>query len=189
MTIPSQPHRGIAGFALAAALLFWPPTVRQTLWQLRDYPVALVRRGEDWRGAVAWIDDRADRDDPVMVDAGLIEAHSWQSGQRPAATATQRIYLTYPVRGPYRLKQPAWPVRFPQTLVKHRTSRPSRASSRRFWIFRRPPERIDLAPERIDLAPLAPTRVVRFGGLTVAQQAGGDAPLGNGGGRRGANKR
>ncbi|MEM9588242.1 MAG: hypothetical protein AAGA03_13250 [Planctomycetota bacterium] len=65
-------------------------------------PPTLVRRGEGWREAVGYVQARTKAGDQFWVDAGLIEAQPILTGSMPAGENADQ-YLTYPVRGPYRL--------------------------------------------------------------------------------------
>ena len=146
------------GVALAAACV-----IGALLWQqgivarLTSFPRPLVHRGEDWRGAVAWVNARRQRAEPVYVDAGLIEARRFWS-QRVTSeheggdfrlSEDQRAYLSYPLLGPYRIEnsaavQPVAPHLPPEALVSAEWSESDRehARARRaeavFVISRRP---------------------------------------------------
>jgi mannosyltransferase len=90
------------------------------LSQLKMHPVALVTRGEDWRGAMAWIQANAEPDANLYLDAGLIESqYRNESGtgqsfpvpmivsmsspgtETPPTELTR--YISFPLQGPYRL--------------------------------------------------------------------------------------
>lgn len=129
--------------------LLWQQRTAIRLWH---DPTSLVRRGEDWRGAVAWIHSAGQNSEPVYVDAGLIESRVYlaASGKPgPVLTESQRRYLCYPVLGPYRIEppqraQPILPSLPPQALVGHRPSTPSEAGDRN---ARDPHARNDLPAE------------------------------------------
>lgn len=56
-------------------------------------------RGEDWRGAAAYVAAHRRGDEPVLLDPGLIEARRLLASGDPAALK----YLAYPLSGPYNL--------------------------------------------------------------------------------------
>ncbi len=98
--IPSM----VAGLLSAAVIVIGLADQQGLLVRLSDYPVALVTRGEDWRGAVDWVRSNAHPSDEVFLHSGMIEA--------PMAIAdpllkqlspTQIEYLQFPTRGPYDL--------------------------------------------------------------------------------------
>ena len=66
----------------------------------------VVRRGEDWRGASAWLGERLDAGERVYLMSGLIEAPRYlERGWRPReeTTSEELEYLRFPLLGPYRL--------------------------------------------------------------------------------------
>jgi len=63
--------------------------------------VALVRRGEDWRGASQFLGSHFDGR-PVRLLPGLIETNRLLDSTGEAATDAQ-AYLSFPFRGPYRV--------------------------------------------------------------------------------------
>ncbi|MGI9474818.1 MAG: hypothetical protein ACR2NZ_25025, partial [Rubripirellula sp.] len=84
---------------------------QRTIQQLTRYPVALVVRGEDWRGAIKWIAEHSTVDDRVLVDAGLIEGHAWiRADLLLAENELKRDYLTLPASGPYFTGRQQFPV-------------------------------------------------------------------------------
>ena len=110
----SFPHPTV-GTALAtiigAILILGLGTQQRTLPRLHQYPVALVVRGEDWRGAVEQINGTNDSAQQLLLDSGLIEGRSWITPDLfQPKKKRQREYLEFPVRGPYRTQLPAIPV-------------------------------------------------------------------------------
>jgi hypothetical protein len=94
----------VAAFAVAV-LVIGLARHQGTLARLPHYPVNLAIRGENWRGAVAWINSHATRGDRLYLDSGLIEAIALANSPQPfthAIPPDQREYLSYPLRGPYR---------------------------------------------------------------------------------------
>ena len=70
--------------------------------QLLHYPVALVSRGEDWRGAIDWVRSHANPRDSIYLESGLIE---WG---RNLPTGEKHIeYYLFPFSGPYQPNQKA----------------------------------------------------------------------------------
>lgn len=111
--------------------LAWQQGTAVGLWRL---PGPLVRRGEDWRGAAAWIRSVRHRDDPVYVDAGLIESTLYLSPSaeaEPRLTAAQREYLSYPLRGPYRVQDPQHVEPIARNLPRETWTRTDSAGTRR----------------------------------------------------------
>lgn len=83
--------------AMLAILLVEQGSVRA--WREGTWPAAV--RGEDWRGAVQWINSQIDPEEPVVVfcASNLIEG----AGKVPA-DAAMREYLTLPLRSIYRVE-------------------------------------------------------------------------------------
>ncbi len=65
----------------------------------------LAIRGEDWRGAIAWVKKQKGRNESVWLDSGLIEARIFAQPYHAdlAPSQLQWQYFTFPVRGPYAL--------------------------------------------------------------------------------------
>ena len=96
---------------MAAVMVLGIGIQQQTLSRLHHYPVALVKRGEDWRNAIEWLQRESEEDSQILLNAGLIENQTWIApalfeGRNDA----KREYLTFPVRGPYRLNRDVFPV-------------------------------------------------------------------------------
>ena len=96
-----------AGWTLVTGSLLvgWLGFRQSTFESLARRPSAVVRRGEDWRGAVRWVNRRLNSGDRLLVDAGLIEATAYLKRgvtPRPGTTSDQLRYLCFPVLGPYR---------------------------------------------------------------------------------------
>lgn len=96
--------RGLAvAFATVAVggLMFSQGTLQQ--WIRGDGMV--VRRGEDWRGAVELLQQHRQAGDPVLVAAELLESR-WLNhppGDEGAVGSEVRQYLSYPLRSVYRV--------------------------------------------------------------------------------------
>jgi hypothetical protein len=133
--------RRLITWGLAAGLIVGLAYRQETLDPLTDLRWPLVRRGEDWRSAVAWLQSHHPADRVVAVDSGLIEA---QAIARAAglplavhASPADQEYLTYPLRGPYRFTGRMVPV---ANLGEAIRSWPAAAV-----ISRRPLSRVDRA--------------------------------------------
>ena len=97
--IPSRRWRAVGAATLVAALIWQGGFVTQYLHDGR----VLADRRQDWRGAVALLQQQvADRDGPVLVRSGLIEADRLRRPHHPRV----RDYCLLPVRGLYRLEIP-----------------------------------------------------------------------------------
>lgn len=108
-----EPAVGIATVAVAiGGLLFSQGTIQQ--W-LRGDPL-VVRRGEDWRGAVEFLKQNRQEGDPVLVASELLESRrlNHPGGQGSAGGEGpdeheetggpgMREYLSYPLRSLYRV--------------------------------------------------------------------------------------
>ena len=78
-------------------------------WHQGPHPWPMVERGENWRAAVAFVNQNAAPGQLVWLDPGLIE----QSAQpTPVIDPAAREYFAFAVRGPYRLAE-----RLPLRLV------------------------------------------------------------------------
>jgi uncharacterized membrane protein len=69
----------------------------------------ITDRRQDWRGAVAWLNETRVDSAPVLVRSGLIEADRLQT----ESNQSQREYCVFPVTGLYSIRQPAviYPLR------------------------------------------------------------------------------
>jgi len=85
---------------LAVGVLLFIPAMAFNAITVARTPRAAVLRGEDWRGAVAWVDQatRSGSGQVVWVSPGLIETERFLASGDPAKID----YLTFPLRGPYR---------------------------------------------------------------------------------------
>ncbi|WP_146410856.1 glycosyltransferase family 39 protein [Crateriforma conspicua] len=95
---------------VALASLGWMMWQQRTPSGIARLPRPLVARGEDWRGAIGWLDEQLRPGDTLYVDAGLIEYDAYlQRGLSEGRTASVPgdsgpiAYLTLPVHGPYRV--------------------------------------------------------------------------------------
>ena len=112
---------------LVAGVLFW----QQGAWnQFQRTQTWGERRGEDWRRAVAWVNQQRGKEDWVYVDGDLIEKPQWTSssafsGWFDPAPSDRRFksgYFEFPVSGPYLIEQVAF---FSGTKYSSQWSRPS----------------------------------------------------------------
>ncbi len=181
----SLPNRMALLGALIAAIALVSLLAHQqgTLSKLGTYPVALVTRGEDWRGAIEWVRSRANATDVILLDAGLLEASSWLAGRgvnvRPKSgtiraiptvppTARQLEYLVFPARGPYDLDREVLPTNTglsstgPAIVASHHGR-----TSRKFLITRKPAQHL-IAPAS---EPNVTRRVLGFGNVSVVFEA------------------
>ncbi len=90
-----------ATIGLLVALGCWSqnvlPRIAEGRWQL-------ITRGENWRGAIAYLNERTKLNDAIAIDAGLIEQNAWQNEIVSAPLVNDKSeYLSYPLRGPYEL--------------------------------------------------------------------------------------
>ena len=100
-TAPSVRSRQISWVivVLVAGMLFWQQgswgqfQVTQTWGELRN---------ENWRDAVAWLNERRGERSYVLVESGLIEGRSGL--QRDEDADLWQQYFRYPVLGPYQLE-------------------------------------------------------------------------------------
>jgi hypothetical protein len=105
--------------AVVAGLLLVGLGYRQgNLQSLAQYPVALARRGENWREAVRWVNEAIEKGDRVYLDADLIESRRLSRSNSPplprnhlpivSPEPIQSLteYLRFPVRGPYMVDGP-----------------------------------------------------------------------------------
>jgi hypothetical protein len=106
--------------AMVVVLLYQQGSLRA--WREGDWPAAV--RGEDWRGAVQWINSQTSRERPVVVfcASNLIEG----AGEIPTDEAL-REYLTLPLRSVYRVEAAKRivplanePVRWASTIAAER---------------------------------------------------------------------
>ncbi|MGB7346370.1 MAG: glycosyltransferase family 39 protein [Pirellulaceae bacterium] len=95
-----------AGVFLIATMLWKQGTIQQ--W--RAGQMQLVFRGEDWRGAVSWVNSNRMKGNTVIVDAGLIESkrltdlRMWGhlgAGGDGEMIEELETYLAFPLTGPY----------------------------------------------------------------------------------------
>ncbi|MFK8111525.1 MAG: glycosyltransferase family 39 protein [Rubripirellula sp.] len=100
-----RPASLIAGILTAAGLVTSLTYQQGTLQRLHRYPVALAVRGEDWRGALNWIQSKTNDDDHLFLDSGLIEVQHWLARHDgdPETTPLQMEFLLFPTSGPYEI--------------------------------------------------------------------------------------
>ena len=181
---------------LVAIALLGCLAVRQDLHRtLTDFPVALVVRGEDWRGAVDWVRDQAGPEDHIYLESGLIEARAWNMSLSAAdikrasgfgslgamrgfampistRTAEQMDFLRYPLRGPYSLRTFQLinaDLDLPQSVLYD-------SSKQIFLIVRQPKEQIDINPTRWGWVHgnRVPSEIQSYGGVTVIAFGAGE---------------
>ena len=161
----------VVGSLLAIALVIWPPHIRETMTKLRGYPVALVIRGEDWRGAVDWTRARAGLNDLILLDAGLIEANAWL----PPGTAQSFPAQSMPAQSMPAQSMPAQSMPAQGKPIRHLM-----AERRRYLAF--PVS----GPYRLhrDIVPVRPDRQLVFSTTHAKRRIYGNSTLTWWGGRR-----
>jgi mannosyltransferase len=89
---------------LAAGILLFVPATAFNIIGIMRAPRVAVQRGEDWRGAVAWVNQaaRSGSGQTIWVSPGLIETERFLASGDPAKID----YLTFPLHGPYRIDHP-----------------------------------------------------------------------------------
>ncbi len=92
----------LARTMMALAILLTLMFQQGTMAKLSSGKFQLIRRGEDWRGAVAWINERIDPTETVYLSAGLIESPRLLTTNDPQSIVKAQWYLTFPLSGPYR---------------------------------------------------------------------------------------
>ncbi len=88
--------RGAAILIVAGAILFSQGSIE--VWR-KGFLVGQLR-GEGWREAVAWLNERIEVDDQVLFSSGLIEA----TGVKPPLDAELAEYLAFPLNGLYQVR-------------------------------------------------------------------------------------
>lgn len=114
--------RGVTGAAAATVMVGVLMIQQGTAGVLLGGRMQWIRRGEDWRGAAGWINRQwaAENQTAVWVDAGLIESsavpldkNSMDQDGLPQRTVA---YLSYPLRGSYRVAATVRPFSLSQTI-------------------------------------------------------------------------
>jgi len=96
---------------MAAMIVIGIGIHQRTLSRLHHYPVALVKRGEDWRNAIKWLQRESDAGSQILLNSGLIENQTWITPELfEDRNDAKREYLIFPVRGLYRLNRDVLPV-------------------------------------------------------------------------------
>jgi hypothetical protein len=93
----------IPAFAIAGVILLGLTYSQGVLQTAIKNPLLLAYRGEDWRGAIRWIDQHTTTSDLLLLDSGLIEAKIWHP-RYPSAwhpSDLRERYLLLPALGPY----------------------------------------------------------------------------------------
>jgi mannosyltransferase len=153
--------------SLLALLGYWSqdklPRISKNGWQL-------VFRGENWRGAIDHVNQRAQATDAVAINAGLIEQAAWHNEIAKAVLKDDlNEYLSYPVRGPYQLSNAASVVAVNLSPMNHWAM-----THQRGWLISRgPASRLKvLIQEHVRVNRIAPNSlkidVRSFGGVSVA---------------------
>ncbi len=95
-----QPRELVTVALLTLASLLWSSGY---LYQVAHAERLIPDRQEDWRGAVAYVNERyADQPGPVFIEAGLIESQDTAKQSRD----DWRYYGAFPVSGIYRVAAP-----------------------------------------------------------------------------------
>lgn len=100
----SRPRRIGAAWLMAGTPVVWLLFAQGTAARLSAFDLPLVRRGEGWREAVAYLHRHADPDATAFVSSGLIETARLLKMPPAESPVDAQWYLTYPLQGPYR-----WP--------------------------------------------------------------------------------
>lgn len=164
----SGERTGTALGAMSALLLVLGLGWHQRTWQmLRTYPVALAIRGEDWRSAVAWVNENAVDADRIYLDSGLIESRVlfWSNrGRQPKRLPeAQAEYLRFPVRGPYELEHTA--TLCDLTVQSQVAPIGPHQTEVAYILARRPARLVPAPPDSIH------QRVIPFGGVSVVMRS------------------
>ena len=105
--LPASTFAGL----MAAMIVIGIGIHQRTLSRLHHYPVALVKRGEDWRNAIKWLQRESDAGSQILLNSGLIENQTWITPELfEDRNDAKREYLIFPVRGLYRLNRDVLPV-------------------------------------------------------------------------------
>lgn len=107
---------------------------------LPNYPVALVKRGEDWRAAVDWVRTQSDPIDSVYLESGLIE---W--GRSMPKDETHISYFLFPISGPYQPEQSVAVINPDLELPYHSLYDDTKGI---FLVVRRPKSQIPIDPTK-----------------------------------------
>ena len=95
----------------------------QGTWDaLRTGTIPRQSRGESWREAVEFVQSKRSSTSLVWIDTGLIESQVFQSAYSTDADPVDQAYLTFPLRGPYRIDKPraVSVIEHPTWTSKHR---------------------------------------------------------------------
>ncbi len=140
---------------VVAILLVGGLLIRQELHRsLPSYPVALISRGEDWRGAIDWVRGHAKRHDRVYIESGLVESRRWLRSigggiddptRTPDLRSIQQDYLCYVALGPYALAQSVEPIATDLEIPLRVLNDDARQI---FLIVRRPTDQIPINPTK-----------------------------------------
>ncbi|MCH1438018.1 MAG: hypothetical protein L7W43_00070 [Rubripirellula sp.] len=94
----------LVSLALASTIVLCLEVQQRTWRRLQLSPVALVTRGEDWRKAVEWLQQKSEPESLILLDSGLIEGQSWITPELFEIENTAKLeYMCFPLRGPYHL--------------------------------------------------------------------------------------
>jgi mannosyltransferase len=96
----------IGCITIVGGLMYW----QQTLQTLAKGSPVLVSRCEDWKSAIAWVNQVSSDRNIVLMDSGLIESRMYLSASSPQLPMPITNYLTYPARGCYRIDKPMTPI-------------------------------------------------------------------------------
>ncbi len=97
--------------ALATSIILCLGIHQGMFKKLAHYPVALVKRGEHWRQAIQWLQEKSRPEALILLDSGLIEGTSWITPKLfESGNEAKLEYICFPVHGPYRLNRDVMPV-------------------------------------------------------------------------------
>ncbi len=164
--------QGRAGRSVLSAAMATTLLVLLTSWTQSTLPKILrtggqlVSRGEDWRGAIAYLNSQVDHGEPVSIDPGLIEQLPWHQEIVSGSISPERsAYLSYALRGPYTFEHDAKVLS--SNLLPISQWIPDRG--RTWMISRRPANRLRQAiNQRVDRKSIDVT-IRSFGRLSVAR--------------------
>tara|TARA_R110002049_G_scaffold2750_9_gene22364 strand:- start:34066 stop:35664 length:1599 start_codon:yes stop_codon:yes gene_type:complete len=176
----------VARFVVAATLIVGLTYSQGVMQTAASDPSRLAVRGEDWRGAIRWINQHTTSSDRLFLDSGLIEQRRWVPHMYPPnwqPASFHEQYFSLPVSGPYQTRL-CHPIGRTSNSLKSHIYNDARfrsqwlinvqalpAQQRRFvFLSRRPADQQDLASiKAMDRKYIDPdaVEVHGFGGVSV----------------------
>ncbi|QDS93768.1 hypothetical protein FF011L_25410 [Roseimaritima multifibrata] len=161
--------------AIAVCLVGWLVHSQGTWWlwmPTKPNVPNVVLRGEDWRSAIAWLQDHRQANEPVYLGAELIESSLLTDGVEDASADRLKEYLLFPTSGPYAIdvKEPLGLafLSMRSDLKRILAPSPQQGVKVRWLVYRMDEASVEQAYNQANLPDIASPAIARTNGATEA---------------------